>query len=136
MHSDAPDHVIIRSLAQEIASGGDVSLWAERTMVSALVASEWTALPEFGDFVQKCRLEHAEKMVGKMACCVERAIKRLVELSENTRNLSVALAATSAIVKQWVALSVYFVQEQQYWSLEKRVKELKDAQKEERESRF
>jgi hypothetical protein len=131
MQSDAPDHVIIRSLAQEIACGGDVSLWAERTMVSAPVAREWTALPEFGEFVQKCRLEHAEKMVGRIACYVERAINRLVELSENTRNLSVALAATNAIVNQWVALSVYFVQEQQYWSLKERVQKLKDAQNEE-----
>jgi hypothetical protein len=136
MHSDAPDHVIMRSLAQEIAIGGDVALWAERTMVSALVAREWTELPEFREFVEKCRLEHAERMVGKIACCVGRAIERLVELSENTRNLSVALAATNAIVKQWVELSIYFVQEQKYWSLDERVKKLVAAKKTEKKAAY
>jgi hypothetical protein len=136
MHSDAPDHVIMRSLAQEIAIGGDVGQWAARTMVSALVAREWSELPEFREFVEKCRLEHAERIVGKIACRVERAIDRLVELSENTRNLSVALAATNAIIKQWVALSVYFVQEQKYACLIAQVKELVAAKKAEKKAAY
>ena len=130
MESDVPNHVIMRSLARAIALGGDVVEWAERTMVSALVAREWTELPEFREFVEKYRLEHAERIVGKIACCVERAIDRLVELSENTRNLCVALAATKAVIEQWVALSVFFVQEQKFQSLQARVKVLVAARAE------
>ena len=77
MHTDAPDHVIMRSLAQEIALGGDVDLWAKKMTVSAEVAREWTLLPEFREVVEKCRLAHAERMVGKIARCAERAIDRL-----------------------------------------------------------
>ena len=63
-----------------------------------------------------------ERMVGKIAGCVERAIERLVEISECVRKPSIALAATKAIIKNWMDLSVYFVQEQTYQSLQARVK--------------
>jgi hypothetical protein len=124
----------MRSLAQEIALGGDVALWAERTTVSGLVAREWTELPEFREVVQECRVRHAERMVGRIARCVERAIERLVELSENTRDLGVSLAATKAVIEKWVALSVYFVQEQEYQSLDARVKVLMAARAEEKKA--
>ena len=88
MHADAPDHVMMRSLAHEIAFGGDVERWAKLRAVSPEVAREWTELPEFREFVEKCRIEHCERLVGKIACCAERAIEPLVELSEN-RNVSV-----------------------------------------------
>lgn len=136
MDSDAPSHVIMRSLAQDIALGGDVVEWAERSMVSAQVAREWTALPEFREVVEKCRLEHSERMVGKIACCVGRAIDRLVELSENTRSLSVALAATKAVIEQWVAMSVFFVQEQKYESLGARLKVIVAARAAEKKAGF
>ena len=63
-------------------------------------------------------------MVGWVARCVERAIERLVELSENSRDLGISLAATKAVIEKWVALSVYFVQEQEYASLQARIKVL------------
>jgi hypothetical protein len=129
MESESPDHVIMRSLAQEIARGGDVALWAERSMVGTVVAYEWMEMPDFPKLVEKCRLEHSEKMVGKIGCCVERAINRLVELSENRRSLTVANAATNGIIKHWVGLSVNFVQEQQYQSLNERVQILQAAHK-------
>ena len=124
MHSDAPDHVMMRSLAQEIALGGDVVGWGDRMAVSPVLAREWTELPEFREVVQKCRLQHAERMVGRIARCVERAIERLVELSENSRDLGISLAATKAVIEKWVALSVYFVQEQEYASLQAQIKVL------------
>jgi hypothetical protein len=136
MDSDAPNHVIMRSLAHNIALGGHLVRWAKRNGVAVEVAREWNEIPEFREFVEKYRLEHAERMVGKVARCVERAIDRLVELSENTRNVNVALAATKAIIDQWVALSVYFVQEQKYWSLDKRVKELVAARKAEKKAAY
>jgi hypothetical protein len=136
MESETPDHMIMRSLAQEIASGGDVALWAERSMVSTVVAYEWIEMPDFPKLVEKCRLEHSEKMVGKIGCCVERAINRLVELSENTRSLTVANAATNGIIKHWVGLSVNFVQEQKYWSLNERLQKLVAARKAEKNMAF
>jgi hypothetical protein len=96
-------------------------------MVCAKSAREWTERPEFRELVEACRVEHAERMVGKIARCVDRAIERLVALSENSRNLSVSLAATKAIIENWVALSVNFVQERTYQSLCERVKVLQDA---------
>jgi hypothetical protein len=127
MDADAPSHALMRALANEISLGGDVDQWAKSTMVCALSAREWTERPEFRELVEACRVEHAERMVGKIARCVERAIERLVALSENSRNLSVSLAATKAIIENWVALSVNFVQERTYQSLCERVKVLQDA---------
>ena len=121
MFTDAPDHVIMRSLAHEIAFGGDVGVWAKVKAVSVEVVREWTELPEFRKFVENCRIEYSEKLVGKIARCAERAIDRLVELSENTKSLSVALAATKAIISKWIDLSAYFVQELTYKSLNERV---------------
>jgi hypothetical protein len=134
MHSDAPDHVMMRSLAQEISLGGDVVEWAESATVSALVAREWTELPEFREFVESCRVRHAERMVGRIARCVERAIERLVELSENTRDSGISLAATKAVIEKWVALSVHFVQEQEYQSLNARMKVLLAARAAEKQA--
>ena len=133
MHADAPDHVIMRSLAQEIARGGDVERWAKLRAVSLEVAREWTELPEFREFVEKCRIEHCERLVGKIGCCAERAIERLVELSENRKNLSVALAASKAIIEKWIALTEHFVQERTYQSLTARMKVLMDARKAEKQ---
>ena len=127
MHSDEPNHVLMRSLAHEIALGGDIDRWAVTKKVSALAAREWIELPEFRELVEKSRLEYSERLVGKIARCAERAIERLVELSENNVILSVSLAATKAIIEKWVALSVYFVQEQTYHSLGARLKVLQDA---------
>jgi hypothetical protein len=127
MTTDAPTHVFMRSLAEEIAFGRSVSTWAEIKEVSAEVAQGWTELPEFREFVEKCRVEHAERMCGKIAGRVERAIDRLVELSESSFKPSVALAATKAIIEKWIDLSAFFVQEQTYKSLVARVKVLKDA---------
>jgi hypothetical protein len=136
MHTDAPNHVIMRSLAHNIALGGDIARWAKRKGVAVDVARGWNQLPEFREVVEKYRLEHAERMVGKIARCVERAIERLVEFSENTRHVSVALAATKAIIQNWVALSVYFVQEQKYESLDARMKVLMAARAAEKKGAF
>ena len=85
-------------------------------------------LPEFRELVARCRIEHAERMVGTIASRAERAIARLVEFSENAENERVGLAATKAILEKWVALSVYFVQTQQYESLDLRTKALQADQ--------
>ena len=90
-------------------------------------AQAWVELPEVQTFVEKCRVGHAERMVGKAACLVERAMDRLVELSECVSNPRLALSACKVIIKNWIDLSVHFVQERQYQWLIKRVKELKDA---------
>jgi hypothetical protein len=121
MYTDAPTHVFMRSLARAIARGGTVRRWAERKEVCPEVARGWTELPEFREFVEKWRLEHAERMVGKIGMCVGRAIDRLVELSENRANNSVCVTATKALIEKWIALSVHFVQEQKFQSLGARI---------------
>jgi hypothetical protein len=57
---------------------------------------------------------------------------RLRPFSERADKPSVGLAATKAIIEQWVALSVHFVQEQKYEWLSARLKVLlaaREAQK-------
>jgi hypothetical protein len=135
MQTDAPDQELLRSLAQDLALGGSATAWAGRKEICAELAVGWTELPEFREALDKCRLDHAERMVGKVASCVERAIDRLVEFSERSDNPSVGLAATKAIIDQWVALSVYFVQEHKYHTLTARLKFLLDAQKEAKKAR-
>ena len=107
------------ALANDLPCWGTVvDQWAKQHRVGARAFSrEWIERPEFRELVEACRVEHAERMVGKVARCVERAIERLVALSENSRNLSVSLAATKAIIENWIALSVHFVQERTYQSL-------------------
>jgi hypothetical protein len=39
MFTDAPDHVIMRSLAHEIAFGGDVGVWAKLKIENPSVIS-------------------------------------------------------------------------------------------------
>ena len=136
MDVDAPNRVLMRVLANEISLGGDVDQWAKSTMVCALSAREWTERPEFRELVEACRVEHAERMVGKIARCVERAIARLVEISESSRKLSVSLAATKAIIANWVALTVHFVQERTYQSLCERMKVLQEARAAEKRGAF
>ena len=127
MDTDAPNHVLMRSLAEAIAFGRSVSSWAKSQDVLEETAQAWVELPEVQTFVEKCRVGHAERMVGKAAGYVERAMERLVELSEGARNPRIALAACKVIIKNWIDLSVHFVQERTYQWLVKRVKELKDA---------
>jgi hypothetical protein len=127
MDTNAPDPLLMRGLAEAIAFGRSISDWARSQDVLDETAQAWVELPEVQTLVEKCRVSHAERMVGKAACYVERAMERLVELSECSSNLRIALAATKVIIKNWIDLSVHFVQERQYQWLIKRVKELKDA---------
>jgi hypothetical protein len=132
MDTDAPTDVLMRSLAEGIASGQSVSEWATSKDVLAETALAWSELPVFRDYVEKCRVAHAERMVGKIGGCVERAIDRLVELSECARMPGIALAATRAIIKNWMDLSIYFVQERTFQSLSAQVKVLQEAKKAEK----
>jgi hypothetical protein len=136
MDVDAPSHVLMRALANEISLGGDVDQWAKSTMVCPVAAREWTERPEFRELVEACRVEHSERMVGKIARRVGRAIERLVERSEHSRNLSVSLAATKAIIENWIALSVNFMQELTYQDLYERVKVLQEARAAEKRGAF
>jgi hypothetical protein len=121
MYTDAPTHVFMRSLGRAIARGGTAKRWARQKDVCPEVARGWTELPEFREFVESWRLEHAERVVGKIGMCVGRAIERLVELSENRANNSVCVTATKALIEKWIALSVHFVQERKFQSLGARV---------------
>jgi hypothetical protein len=117
MSADDSNEVLMKSLAQCVTHGENVSNWARSSDVAADVAQGWIEMPEFREMIGKCRIEHAEQMVGKIGKCAERAIDRLVEYSENTRDLGVGLGATKALIDKWIGLSVFFVQEQKYENL-------------------
>jgi hypothetical protein len=135
MDFDPPNHVLMRGLAEAIAFGRSISSWARSQDVLEETAQTWTELAEVQQLVEKCRVSHAERMVGKISSCVERAIDRLVELSEGARDTRIALAATKVIIKNWMDLAVHFVQERTYQWLVKRVKELKQAREEDKRAR-
>ena len=124
----------MRSLARAIARGRTYAGWAKSKDVSVDVAREWALLPEFRQRVEQWRLEHAERVVGKIAMCVERAIERLVELSEHSSNGSVCVAATKAIIDKWISTSVHFVQEQKFQSLDARMNVLIKARAAEKQT--
>ncbi len=113
--------ILMRSLARAVSRGRTVTGWARSNDVSAEAAFAWAELPEFRGLVEKCRLDHAERMVGKISSKVGRAIDRLVELSENRENLSVSFAATKAIIEEWINVSVHFVQAQEFKAINARV---------------
>jgi hypothetical protein len=100
METDPPNHVLMRGLAEAIAFGRSVGAWARSQDVVEETALAWTELSEVQQLVEKCRVSHAERMVGKISGCVERAIDRLVELSEGARDTRIALAATKVIIKK------------------------------------
>ena len=127
MEIDPPNDVLMRGLAEAIAFGRSLASWARSRDVLEETAQAWTELPEVQQLVEKFRVSHAERMVGKISGCVERAIDRLVELSEGARDTRISLAATKCIIKNWMDLAVHFVQERTYQWLVKRVKELKQA---------
>jgi len=71
-------------------------------------------------------------MVGKIANHVERAIERLVELSEDIRKPAISLSATKAIIDKWIALTVHFVQERKFQELTVACLEIKANQAEQK----
>src|SRR5262245_28466806 len=123
MDIDQPNHVLLRSFAEALAFGQSISSWASSHDVADETAEGWVELPEVQKLVEKCRVGHAERMVGKISGCVERAIDRLVEFSEGARNPRIGLAATKLIIEKWIDLAVHFVQERTYQWLVSRVKE-------------
>jgi uncharacterized protein (DUF885 family) len=117
MYTDTHTGEFMRSLARAISDGQTVPGWARSKDVCSQDAQAWAELPEFRDLVEKYRIEHAEHMVGKIGSRVDRAIDRLVELSENIDKPSVGVVATKAVIEKWIALTEHFVQEQKYQEL-------------------
>ncbi len=132
MDSDAFTGDFMRSLAEAIAVGETVAAWARSKDVYVEIAREWVERPAFIALVEKCRIEHAESMVGKIATHVERAIERLVELSENIRKPAISLAAAKAIIDKWIALTVHMVQERRFQELTVACAQIKARQAEQK----
>jgi hypothetical protein len=109
------------ALAHDIALGGNARSWASTNGINAVVVTGRTEEPAFRELVEKCCLEHSERLVGKIARFADRAIDRLVEFSESSDQPGVGLSATRAIIQEWVALSNFFVQAQTLHSLTARV---------------
>ena len=73
-------------------------------------------------------MRHAERLVGKIGTRAERAIDRLAELSEHRELTNVSLAATRAVLDQWVRLTEQFVQARQFQELTVQCEEIKENQ--------
>jgi hypothetical protein len=122
----------MRSLAEALSVGETVAAWARSKDVYVDIAREWAERPAFLELVEKYRLAHAQSMVGKIANHVERAIERLVELSEDIRKPAISLSATKAIIDKWIALTVHFVQERKFQELTVACLEIKANQAEQK----
>ena len=123
----------MRSLARAVARGHTVRAWAIHNAVHPLSAQCWAELPDFRDIVDKIRVEHADRAVGKITGCALRAIERLVELSERAPTPSAQVTATRLILDKWVALSEYFDQGKKFLTFKPRI--LCSRQAERRRSR-
>jgi hypothetical protein len=98
MDTDAFTGDFMHALAEALAVGQTVTAWARSKDVFVEIARAWAERPAFLELVERYRLAHAESMVGKIANHVERAIGRLVELSENIQKPAISLSATMAII--------------------------------------
>jgi hypothetical protein len=132
MDTDAFTGDFMRSLAEALSVGETVAAWARSKDVYVEIAREWAERPAFLELVEKYRLAHAQSMVGKIANHVERAIERLVELSEDIRKPAISLSATKAIIDKWIALTVHFVQERKFQELTVACLEIKANQAEQK----
>ena len=120
-----PSHSCARSRA--VAGGHTVRSWAKHRDVGIDIARGLSDLPEFRQRVDNCRLNHADRMVGKVAGHVAQAIDRLAELSQNADKTTVSLAATKALIEDWVGLSVHFDQTKKLEDMRARVKASREA---------
>ena len=128
MDNDAHTGAFQRSLALAISRGRSIAAWARSKDVVVEKARGWAELPEFKMLVEKVRIEHAERMVGKLGHSVAGAIKQLVALSKNMRQPATAVAACKAIIDKWVLTSQHFIQSLQYQDLTARVKAIQAKQ--------
>jgi hypothetical protein len=129
MSHNSMNDCLMRLLALAVARGRSVAEWASESDVDLETAQQWSELPEFREQVDKYRLEHADRMVAKIGQRAERAIDRLVELSEINDKPSVSIRATEAILDQWIALTLHYVQEWKFQDLTLRVKAVAQKQK-------
>jgi hypothetical protein len=67
MDIEPPNHVLMRGLAEAVAFGRSVGSWARSQDVLEETAEAWTELAEVQQLVEKCRVSHAERMVGKIS---------------------------------------------------------------------
>ena len=89
----------MRLLAQDLALGGSACTWARRKGVNELTALGGPSYPSSANSSKSAEWSTLSELVGKIASCVERAIDRLVELSEKADTPNVGLAATKAIIE-------------------------------------
>src|SRR5580658_5087763 len=117
MINEAPTTELMRSLARAVSCGRTISAWARSADVTPEVARGWSQLREFSVILEQCRIRHAERLVGRIATRAERAIDRLAELSEYGDSPHISLAATKAVLDQWVELTGHFLQEKKFQEL-------------------
>jgi hypothetical protein len=120
---------IMSPLALDIVLDGSARIWAKMHAFDTDRVMRWTELPEFRGLVEKHRLEHCERVLGKAASHADKAIDRLAEFSEHTDLPGASLFASKVILQQWVKLSEFFVQEAQLQSISARLKAFSERQK-------
>jgi hypothetical protein len=122
MSLDSTTEELMRNLARAVARGRTVAAWARKYNISVESAQRLSELPEFRDCVEKIRLEHAERLAGKLGRKADRAVERLGELVELTDQPSVSLRAAKAIIDEWIKVTLHFIQEWKFQDLNVRMK--------------
>ena len=126
MQSDAPDHAMMRSLAERLLSGGRRRMGRTHDGQRPSSASG----PSYPSSANSSKTAASRMRSGWSAGSLAASSGRLNGWSSSLKthaSWASSLAATKAVIEKWVALSVHFVQEQQYQSLQARRKVLVDA---------
>jgi hypothetical protein len=127
MSSSNPQDSLIRSLASAVARGRTVADWARNADVAVATARGWSERSDFPQLVEKCRREHAERMVKKIAGAAAKAIEGMAANDSKKGDPKFSFEAAKAVVEKWVEVAMNLEQMKKIESLEERVRILEEG---------
>jgi hypothetical protein len=92
-------------LAVAVAQGKSVAAWARRNDVPIATAYRWAKDPDLRRQAQDWRRRCLDRALGEMASHSRRAVRAMVQLSENADSDSVRLSAMRAVLRDQIAVS-------------------------------
>ncbi len=93
------------TLALTIAIGRSVRTWAKQRNVDVETARQWSLQNEFRKLVDVARMRFADRLVGRLLEGARLAITQLVMLCTKSTSDAIRLAASRALLANWVKFS-------------------------------
>jgi len=109
-------------LAVAVAQGKSVAAWARQNDVPIATAYRWAKDPDLRCQVQDWRRRCLDRALGEMASHSRRAVRAMVQLSENADSDSVRLAAMRAVLRDQIAVSRHADLEQRMNEIEEEIR--------------